>query len=363
LSRDPTKGLEDDLAAQVEFVYPRAPACGRLLEALAAALDDSLRARLREAWAERRFDAWYERPLLLLASVRDDALLQGPAHPLWAAIQIADPDPDKATEAAVAAALAPERRHLWNSLAGRSLQTNDPTRSIAWILPAAIAATVDPGRPLALFEIGCSGGLNLVADRLPPEWTRSDGAALRLEPRPPVERRSGFDLRPIDVLDEDGARWLRASVWPGQLERGERLEAAIDAFRALAAQGAAPMIERLTAADIPARLPILDRSGPRGLAFQSVVRDYLLAEERRRYEEGMRRWLTECAPGAAVWVEFEVTETAREGGPPVELVAHTSDGDRIGSWPLAHSDPHPTKITVDDDACVALRAALGANPR
>jgi hypothetical protein len=359
LSRDPTEGFEDDLAAQVEFVSPRAPACGRLLEALSTALDEPLRARLREAWAGRRFGAWYERPLLLLASVRDDALREGPGHPLWQAIQVADPDPEAATDAAVAAALAPDRRHLWSSLAGRSLQTNDPTRAIAWILPAAIAAAADPDRPLGLFEIGCSGGLNLVADRLPMEWTRSDGAALRLEPLPPVERRAGFDLRPVDVLDEDGARWLRASVWPGQRERGRRLEAAIDAFRALADRGAAPTIERLTAADIPARLPRLDASSPRAIAFQSIVRDYLPEEGRRRYEEGMRRWLGACPPGAAVWAELEVTETAREGGPPVELVAHTSDGDEIATWPLAHSDPHPTEITVVDDACAALRAALG----
>lgn len=294
-----------------------------------------------------------------MAAVRDDALREGPDHPLWPAIQVAAPEPEAATSAAVEAALGPERRQLWESLARRSLQTNDPTRAIAWILPAALAAAAEPDRPLALFEIGCSGGLNLVADRLSPEWVRGDGAALTLEPLPAIERRVGYDLRPIDLLDPDDARWLRASIWPGQRERGERLEAAIDAFRALAQEGAAPTIERRSAAEIPPRLPVLDRTGPRAIAFQSIVRDYLPEAERRRYEEGMRSWLFACAPAAAIWIELEVTDEVRDGGPPVELVAHTSGGDRISSRLLAHTEPHPAVIDLDDDAVAALRAALG----
>ena len=33
MDRDPLQGLEDDLAAQAEFAFPRAPACARLLGA------------------------------------------------------------------------------------------------------------------------------------------------------------------------------------------------------------------------------------------------------------------------------------------------------------------------------------------
>ncbi len=212
---------------------------------------------------------------------------------------------------------------------------------------------------MELFEIGCSGGLNLVADRLPREWVGGDGAPLRLAPLPAIKQRVGYDLRPIDVLDPDDARWLRASIWPGQRERGERLEAAIDAFAALTEAGAAPTIERRSAAEIPARLPVLDRTGPRAIAFQSIVRDYLPEAERRRYEQGMRSWLTACAPAAAIWIELEVTAEARDGGPPVELVAHTSGGDRLSSRLLAHTDPHPVVIEVDDDAVAALAAARG----
>lgn len=363
MDRDPLQGLEDDLAAQAEFAFPRAPACARLLGALGDAIDGSVRERLRDAWAARRFGAWYERPVLLLTAVRDDALREGPTHPLWPALRVPDPEPGSATSTAVKAALGPDRRYLWDSLANRHVQTNDPTRAIAWIWPAALGAAHEPRRPIVLYEVGSSAGLNLVADRLPAVWTRSDDGPLTLDPLPPIAARTGFDLRPIDALDEEGARWLRASIWPGQSERGERLEAAIAAFRALADAGAAPPIERSSAAAIPARLPVLDDSGPRAIAFQAIVRDYLSEVELRRYETGMRRWLGACAPGAAVWMELEVTDDARYGAPPVALIAHTSDGDQIRTRLLAHADPHPVAMAVDDDAVTALQFALRGRAR
>jgi hypothetical protein len=78
IAADPLSGLEPDLEAQRRFVSERAPAYTRLLELLADALaDKSLRDRLRDAWSGRSFGAFYERPLLLLAALRDDALAEG----------------------------------------------------------------------------------------------------------------------------------------------------------------------------------------------------------------------------------------------------------------------------------------------
>lgn len=125
--------LGEDLASQRDFVRSRSPAYGRLLELLEAELNRGLEARLAEAWRGRRFGAFYERPLLLLSALRE-----GEGHPLWRGIAGPESDPSGFDAAAVAAALAPERAHLWSTLAGRHLQTNEPSRAVAWLWPAGL---------------------------------------------------------------------------------------------------------------------------------------------------------------------------------------------------------------------------------
>ena len=44
-------------------------------------------------------------------------------------------------------------------------------------------------------------------------------------------RRRGIDLEPVDVTTAEGERLLEAFVWPDQLERRERLRAAIATVR------------------------------------------------------------------------------------------------------------------------------------
>ena len=45
---------------------------------------------------------------------------------------------------------------------------------------------------------------------------------------PPIVAAIGLDTDPIDVGDPLQARWLEACVWPDQVERFERLGAAIE---------------------------------------------------------------------------------------------------------------------------------------
>ena len=137
--------LEEDLAAQRRFVRTRAPVYDRLLELLEEQLPRGLEARLADAWQGRSFGAFYERPLLLLAALRDDALRQGESHPLWAAIAHPSPAADRIDRSAVAAALAPERGHFWRTVAVRHLQTNEPTRAVVWLWPARLASGIASG--------------------------------------------------------------------------------------------------------------------------------------------------------------------------------------------------------------------------
>src|SRR5689334_3094757 len=84
---------------------------------------------LDRLWQDRPFHVLYDRPLLLLAALRADALTDGPSHPLYAAIAARAPSAETATYEAVRAAFAPERVRLFKTLAARRVQTNETLRS------------------------------------------------------------------------------------------------------------------------------------------------------------------------------------------------------------------------------------------
>src|SRR4051812_2747894 len=46
-----------------------------------------------------------------------------------------------------------------------------------------------------------------------------------------VRRRLGIDLSPVDVTADHGARLLHAFIWPGRVERAQRLRKAIAILR------------------------------------------------------------------------------------------------------------------------------------
>ena len=125
-------------------------------------------------------------------------------------------------------------------LATRSTQTNEVGRC-ATLLPVVDLVAGEVG-PVAIVDVGSSGGLNLLFDRYEyrydpggsvgepspvvlPCGTRGD---VRIPERfPSVAARIGLDRSPIDIADPDAARWLEACVWPDQADRFHRLHAAI----------------------------------------------------------------------------------------------------------------------------------------
>jgi hypothetical protein len=157
------------------------------------------------------------------------------------------------------------------------------------------------------------------------------------------------------VLDPADERWLRACVWPGEPERLAQLEAAIAAFRQLAAAGAAPRLERLAARDIPRALAATEQR--LAIAFQTVVRDFLGEDERVAYETGMLEWLSASPPGLAIWVQLEL-EASAETELPFGLTVRVATGDgATESIPLARCGPHPRRLRVDEGAVATFRAA------
>jgi hypothetical protein len=123
----------------------------------------------------------------------------------------------------------------------RATQTNEVGRC-AVLVPILRRAIGD--RPIALIEIGCSAGLNLLLDRygydygeghrlgtgqpvlssaIPADWIP--------DAFPSIPWRLGIDREPVDVMDDDAVKWLRACVYADQTERVRRLALAVETAR------------------------------------------------------------------------------------------------------------------------------------
>ena len=114
-------------------------------------------------------------------------------------------------------------------------------RRSALLLPAFAEVSEDSGKPLALFEIGPSAGLNLLFDRYHYRYgdyevgDPESPVTLVSEPRgltprvemPPVVSRVGIDINPLDVSNPEDVAWLRALIWPEHTDRLALLDAAI----------------------------------------------------------------------------------------------------------------------------------------
>ena len=93
-----SEGVERDLQLQIKLLGTRVPAYTRLLRVVLQRIsgpkrDNAFHQRLESAWHKRSFEAYYSRPLLLLASVRADVLTDGATHPLWPALGEGASDP------------------------------------------------------------------------------------------------------------------------------------------------------------------------------------------------------------------------------------------------------------------------------
>ena len=104
---------------------------------------------------------------------------------------------------------------------------------------------------------------------------------------------AGIDIEPIYVDDADATDWLRASVWPDQLDRMHRLEAAIDIARRSPPQlikGDGIDMLRVAAAGAPAEATLV--------VHHSYALNQVATEDRVRLE----RELMELAALRAVYL-------------------------------------------------------------
>ena len=339
------EGLAGDLASQRASFGDKTPAYDRLLLVLGELLESGhgCAAVIASAFASRTFVAAYDRPLLVLASLRHEAMRLGPVHPLHRAIAAEPPDPRSITREAVAAAFETDPEGLRNLLATRYVQTNETRRAVAWLWPASLAGCSDGGRPLALVDIGASAGLNLVADALPALWSDAEGAPLPVAQRLDVRARVGLDARPLDVGNDADAAWLRACIWPGDVARQRRLEEAIAAWRMSPAH-----VEPADIRDVPAHVErVLGTTAPDTLviAYQTVVREYLPRDAAAAYADAMRA-LVDAASGRLAWIELETANTP-DTQLPAALTAHVCGPRGAEALELARCHWHPSTLRVD----------------
>jgi hypothetical protein len=220
------------------------------------------------------------RPNLLLAAVHF-LLLSGADDQLadhyrtvaeWRGTPVRRPADDRDPFVEFAAFCRAHRAELADLLATRATQTNEVGRC-AVLLPAFVTVAAAAGRPLALVDLGASAGLNLLFDRYAYRYAKATGSGttganaaaasaaaasaaaaevagspvvLDCDVRagvlpdlalPPVAYRTGIDRQPVDVDDDDAARWLLACQWPEHVTRFARLRAAIDLARAAPDRG------------------------------------------------------------------------------------------------------------------------------
>ena len=167
----------------------------------------------------------------------------------------------------------------------RPPQTNEVGRATALMGGLlALGAQQAVPLPVRLFEIGSSGGLNLLADRF--RYTADDGRSVgpadspvTLDPAwtgpvpiegawPRIVERVGSDLMPVDVGTTEGRLALTAYVWPDQRHRHERLRGALRL-----AQQHPVTVRRQSASELVEGLELLDDTVT--VLWHSVMWQYL----------------------------------------------------------------------------------------
>ncbi|MDJ0612686.1 MAG: DUF2332 family protein [Rhizobiaceae bacterium] len=228
-------------------------------------------------------------------------------------------------------------------------QTNEVARaSIIYSGLSVIAKRF--GLPLSLYEMGCSGGLNLQCAQfgyqfkgvefgdnasilqLSPDWSGE------LPPDANVEilSRQGCDLNPLSVMDADDAAKLVAYLWPDQPLRIARVEAAI-----AIAKNDPPKLEKADAAAwVEDRFQADGAKGNVRVLYDTIAWNYFPDPVKDRIDQHMHEVGSAAnADNPIAWLTFEFDE--EDKGPFLKLRTWPGGGQ---AEILASADPHVNKI-------------------
>lgn len=120
------------------------------------------------------------------------------------------------------------------------VQTNAINRT-AYLLPI-ILSLFERGTSINIVDIGTSAGLTLNFDHYAYQYSNGKrfgrspvlieseirgGELPKIEPSVRINRKTGIDQNPLDLHEEENARWLQALIWPDRKKRFERMAHAI----------------------------------------------------------------------------------------------------------------------------------------
>lgn len=315
------KEVREAFAAQAKW-------CAMLGSPLTAALVEGLGQRLdRSTEVGRTVLDWQGPPDALGDSV--PLRLAGALHGLVRSGQATDlakvypphdlPSPDQLLVAALDAIQAFDTQIMaWLQFAP---QTNEVARSAA-LYPGMMQIAGQTGLPLALYEVGASAGLNMNMGRygyrlggqvfghsesavmLTPDWNRAslEGA------EPVIHSRRGCDRNPMDVSNPEQFERLISYVWPDQLDRLSRIEAACEIAQKYPLQ-----IDKMDAADwVDDMFSVPAEKGVVRVLYHSIAFQYFPDDSKNRITERMTRvgeLATEETPVA--WLAYELGEAGR----------------------------------------------------
>ncbi len=361
-------GLRQSFAEFGAQTATAAPLYGRLATAIA---DDPATARLLlHAPAPQRM------PVLLFACVHW-LLINEPEHDLRRYYPNLTPEPDPGDPYPAFKRLCAQHEPRLASLLGsRSTQTNEVGRC-ALLLPA-LGMLADERGPLALVDVGASGGLNLLLDRYTyryePGGVVGAGSAVILEcgtrgrvpvptELPIISARIGLDRSPVDVTDPVEATWLEACVWPDQTARFHRLEAAIELARR-----SPPLVRAGHAVDDLASTVRLVHGEGHPVVLNTWVLNYLTVDERTAYlaeldELGRTAdvsWVYAESPALTAPLPAPELPT-REAERTVLTLVRWRDGRRLVTH-LASCHPHGAWMHWFDDPVPTARASATDGP-
>lgn len=243
-----------------------------------------------------------------------------------------------------------EREQAWAAEFIRSApQTNETRRAIA-LLAGFLHFAKDYKGPIEAYEIGASAGLNLNWDKFhfhTASWEWGDPQSkVRIEtpwtgPAPPlsplrVRSYSACDLNPLDIRDPAQRLQLKSYIWPDQIDRLRRFDAAADLAIACNVN-----VERADAAEWLARkLPTRARDAAT-IICHSIFLQYPPRETREAIARAIETAGVTATPEAPVaWLRLE----------PEALLDGVRDSPRmvldLTTWPggerriLAYTDGH-----------------------
>ena len=244
---------------------------------------------------------------------------------------------------------------LLGDFLSRPVQTNEVHRSGA-LVPGLLEIAGRIDLPLDLFEIGSSGGLNLLCDRfhyrlgdrslapeeagagsvvwIEPAWSGApcpDAAPLR------VRNRSGVDPTPLDLRDPTVARRGRAYVWPDQAQRLANFDAAVELLGRSDVHVETGNAARWLPAELPVRAP-----GACAVVLHSIMWQYMPPEDRSAVEAAIREEGDRATPERPLaWLRFEPRRDALSCELTLDLWPRAPDADRER---LAWTHPHGTRV-------------------